>query len=230
MKLVSYCFAFILLLTIIDVNGNAYPKKERTAHTYISQYENVLGTSMELKISTYSQADATVAENAVLGEIKRLSKILSAYDTQSEFSKWLKTSGQQVHVSNELFRIMQLFDEWRTRTNGALDASAEVVTTLWKQAALKQHIPTQKEIDNAVAEVKQTHWLLDTNAKTATHIDHAPLMLNSFVKNYIIKDAVDAALKTGDIKAVVLNIGGDMVIAGDVDEHVFISDPKADAE
>ncbi|MBS1915739.1 MAG: DUF2271 domain-containing protein [Bacteroidetes bacterium] len=230
MKLVSYCFAFILLLTIIDVNGNAYPKKERTAHTYISQYENVLGTSMELKISTYSQADATVAENAVLGEIKRLSKILSAYDTQSEFSKWLKTSGQQVHVSNELFRVMQLFDEWRTRTNGALDASAEVVTTLWKEAALKQHIPTQKEIDNAVAEVKQTHWLLDTNAKTATHIDHAPLMLNSFVKSYIIKDAVDAALKTGDVKAVVLNIGGDMVIAGDLDENIFISDPKADAE
>jgi FAD:protein FMN transferase len=78
--------------------------------------------------------------------------------------------------------------------------------------------------------VKQTHWKLDPVAHTATHISQAPLMLNSFAKSYIIKRAADAAMASGGVRAVVVNIGGDLVIAGDLKEKVQISDPKADAE
>ena len=229
-KALNYCLVAISLLTCARVNASAYPRKDKSPHTYLSQYENVLGTSMELKVSTYSQASATEADNAVHNEIMRLSKILSAYDQESEFSKWLKTSGQAVHVSKELFEVMQLFDAWRNRTRGALDASAEVINQVWKKAAAMKRVPTQQELDDAVALVKESHWILDQKAQTATHVDHVPLMLNSFVKSYIIKHSVDAALKIGDIKSVVLNIGGDMVISGSVNENVFVSNPKADAE
>ena len=226
----SYCVFAILLLSSSTVNASVHPNRERSPQTYLSQYENVLGTSMELKVSTYTQARATQAENAVLAEITRLSKILSAYDAGSEFSQWQKTLGQPVHISDELFQVMQLFDDWRKRTSGALDASAEIVTQLWKAAATKQRLPTQQELSDAVAYVKQAHWVLDGKAHTATHLDRAPLMLNSFVKSYIIRHSVDAALKLSDINSIVLNIGGDMVISGHLNENVFISDPRADAE
>ncbi len=206
------------------------PKNDKTLHVYISQYENVLGTSMDLKITAYNEAEAVRAEEATKQEITRLSDILSAYDARSEFSQWFKTQAQAVKVSKEFFEVMQLFDEWRLRTGGALDASAEVVTRLWKQAASRQVLPSQKELDAAVAQVKQAHWLLDPKAQTATHLDQAPLMLNSFVKSYIIRHAADKALQQDNVKAVVLNIGGDMVISGSMDERVQISDPKADAE
>ena len=225
-----YSVAGISLLVCTGVNGSARPKREKAPHIYASQYENVLGTSMELKVSTYTQSRASDAENAVLHVIKKLSKILSAYDEESEFSKWQKTTGQAIRVSDELFEVMQLFDVWRSRTHGALDASAEIVTRIWKQAASTQRVPTQQELNDAVAAVRQAHWLLDTTARTATHLDNAPLMLNSFVKSYIIRRSVDAALKLAEVKAVVLNIGGDMVVSGDVNENVFVSDPKAVAE
>jgi hypothetical protein len=111
-----------------------------------------------------------------------------------------------------------------------LDASAEVVTKLWKRAAAQHRVPTPQELTAAVAEVKEAHWTLDPVAHTATHLDHAPLMLNSFAKSYIIKHAADAAMASGNVRAVVVNIGGDLVIAGDLMEKVQISDPKADAE
>jgi len=225
-----YSLLGIMLLSWSGIFASPHPRKEKTIYTYISQYENVLGTSMELKVSTYSQTAAAETESIVLNEITRLSKIVSAYDKESEFSHWLKTSGQPVHVSHELFQVMQLFDTWRIRTNGALDASAEIVTRLWRQAAAKQQIPTGQELSDAVAVVKQSHWILNPAEETATHVDHAPLMLNSFVKSYIIRHSVDAALKRHDVKAIVLNIGGDMVISGSVTESVLISDPKADAE
>ncbi len=245
---------FVLALAFVTESSGKYPsppspeKNTRPVHSssgrlvspsgrlvspsglYISHYENVLGTSMELKVLAGSPKDASMAEAAATREIARLQKILSAYDAQSEFSGWLRTSNEAVRVSPELFEVLGLFDKWRIASGGALDASAEVITQLWKQAATRQHIPTSEELSAAVGEVKQVHWKLDPMTHTATHLTQAPLMLNSFAKSYIIRRAADAAMASRNVRAVVLNIGGDLVVAGDLKETVQISDPMADAE
>lgn len=223
------CFLTLSLLHLVSRAADHNPPKEHP-RLYVTQFENVLGTSMELKISATSEANAGIAENTVIQEISRMSNILSAYDPNSEFSSWCKTFDQPVHISKELFDVLNLFDQWRMLTSGALDASAEVVSKLWRQAAAQQRIPTTKELADAVREVQQPHWKLDAAAQTATHLSHAPLMLNSFVKSYIIKEAANAAMKDGELNAIVVNIGGDIVIAGHLDERVSVSDPRADAE
>ena len=135
-----------------------------------------------------------------------------------------------MYVSKDLFAVLSLFDQWRTQTNGALDASAEVIGKLWKQAAANGQLPTQSELDNAVVQVKQTHWILNAANQTATHLTKAPLRLNSFTKSYIIQSATNAAMSAAKINGLLINIGGDMVITGDMNETVQVSDPKADAE
>jgi len=228
MKLL-FCLLSVSLFNIFGRPVDHNPQY-KPPHLYVSQFENVLGTSLELKISALSETDATTAENTVMQEISRMTKILSAYDPNSEFSNWFKTFNQPVHVSKELFDVLSLFDQWKQRTSGALDASAEVVSKLWKQAAKQQRIPTSQELNEAVTEVKQSHWKLDAIAQTATHLSHSPLVLNSFVKSYIIKEATNAAMKADKLSAIVVNVGGDIVISGDINETVSISDPKADAE
>jgi thiamine biosynthesis lipoprotein ApbE len=230
MKWVNLFIAVGLLITASSAKLAPSIAPNKSARPYVTHFENVLGTSLELKIITNTQREATIAENAALKEIARMGKILSAYDPTSEFSHWLKTSGQAVPVSPELFEMLSLFDQWRLRTAGALDASAQVITNLWKQAAAKNRVPTQDELSSAVAEVKQTHWKLDAVKQTATHLSHAPLMLNSFAKTYIIKHAADAAFASTKIDAIVVNIGGDLVVLGKHKETIQISDPKADAE
>src|SRR5580658_2962668 len=180
MKSISFFLFVMLSLTNLYANDDGYPKPKNGAHLYISHYENVLGTSLELKISATSRQEAANAEAAALREISRMAKILSGYDSGSEFSRWLRTSQQAVRVSHELFEVLGLFDQWRLRTNGALDASAEVITKLWKQAAVRKQIPTMEELNGAVHEVQRSHWKLDTLSQTATHLSDAPLMLNSF--------------------------------------------------
>ncbi|HTI89442.1 MAG TPA: DUF2271 domain-containing protein [Puia sp.] len=200
------------------------------AHLYLTQYENVLGTSMEMKIAASSRLASDGAGAAVLNEISRMSKILSGYDAKSEFSRWLQTRGQAVHVSRELFEVLDLFDQWRVRTDGALDASAEVITRIWKAASAQGRVPATDELSTAVNEVKQVHWTLDRQAQTATHLTATPLVLNSFAKSYIIKHAAEVAMRKGGVDGIVVNIGGDLVISGKIDETIRISDPKADAE
>jgi thiamine biosynthesis lipoprotein len=205
-------------------------KEKKTAQMHIAHYENVLGTSLEIKTSVFSESQATIAEQTVLNEIERLSKILSGYDANSEFSKWMNTHQQAVHVSKDLFSVLHLFDDWRIRTNGALDPSAEIVNKVWKEAAARSEIPSQEILNKAIADVKQVHWVLDEKNQTATHISNAPLRLNSFAKSYIIQSAVNAAIVATDLNGIIVNIGGDMVIKGSINEKVWISNPKADAE
>jgi len=230
MNLLKCLIAAALFIPLRNTGYNLNPQSDKTQHLYVAHYENVLGTSMELKVSSTSEQEASIAEEAVLNEISRMSKILSAYDYSSEFSNWMKTFNKSVHISKELFEVLSLFDQWRFRTNGALDASAEVITKLWKEAARRQQLPTANELNDAIAEVKQTHWKLDKATQTATHLSHAPLMLNSFVKSYIIKHAANAGLTFGNVNAIIVNIGGDLVISGNLNETVQISNPKADAE
>jgi len=197
---------------------------------YVSNYENVLGTSLEIKVSAASENQATLAENAALAEIDRLNKILSGYDANSEFNKWAAGAKQPVKVSPELFEVLNLFDKWKTQTNGALDASAEVVGKVWKADAKLNKLPTKAELDAAVATVKQAHWKLDAANGTAQHLDNAALMLNTFTKSYIMNKACTAAMAANGVTAIVLNIGGDIMVRGEHNEQINVSNPKADAE
>jgi thiamine biosynthesis lipoprotein len=125
----------------------------------------------------------------------REAHILSSWDTDSEFSHWFRTVDQPVPISPELFEVLSLFDEWRDRTHGALDASAETITRVWKKAASEKRLPSEVELRAAVASVRRVHWKLDPVNRTATHTSDTPLALNSFVKSYIAGSAADAAAR-----------------------------------
>ncbi|MEO8592993.1 MAG: DUF2271 domain-containing protein [Candidatus Solibacter sp.] len=197
---------------------------------YTYHHENVLGTSFEIKLSASSEAAAQRGEEAALAEIDRQARILSAYDANSEFSRWARTHDQAVPVSKELMEVLGLFDQWRERTGGALDAAAEAIGQVWKAAAAAHRVPLSTELQGAVNRVQQRHWTLDRVHGTATHLTDTPLALNSFAKSYILGHAADAALAVDGITAVVVNIGGDLVVRGPWTEAVNIADPRADAE
>src|SRR6202165_4278726 len=148
----------ILLLTPCNGGSSTVSTPDKL---YVFHYENVLGTTLELKIFASSPAQSEQAERAVLAEIDREAHILSSWDPDSEFSRWFRTVDQPVHISPELFEVLGLFDEWRDRTHGALDASAETITRAWKNAAAERRLPSELELRAAVASVRRVHWKLD---------------------------------------------------------------------
>lgn len=201
----------------------------RASRLYVSNFENVLGTSLELKIAS-TDAVAAQAEAAALAEIDRLDHILSAYNPNSEFSNWHNGPATDVRVSDDLFNVLVLFDRWQSESSGALNAGAGAIGTLWKSAEAHQELPSGAEIKQAVRTAQATHWLLNPSLKTARRLDNSDLFLNSFVKSYIINKAANAAMKVSGVDGVVVNVGGDIVVKGSVTEEVSVSNPLADAE
>lgn len=201
----------------------------RPLETFPFQYENVLGTSMDLSVVALSAVDAALAEAAVLDSIDRDAKILSSYDPDSEFSRWFETRNVPTPVSSELAEVLSLFDRWRDSTDGALDPSAERVSRVWRAAAAAGRMPTSEERAAAVEDVRRVHWRVDPVARLATHLSDTPLVLNSFTKSYIVERAAAAALAAG-ARGVTVNIGGDIVVRGERTETVALRDPAASAD
>ena len=176
----------------------------RTSPIY--QHENVLGTSLEMRFDSSAPAQA---EAAALAEIDRLANILSSYNASSEFNRWTRTRHDPVPVSPELMEVLGLYDEWRARSGGAVNAAFSAPF-------------------NAQLGAETLHWQLDRQNGTATHLTDAPLVLNSFTKSYIINRAADAAMRHAS--GAMVNIGGDLVVKGRASELVHIVNPLNDTE
>ncbi|OIN58556.1 DUF2271 domain-containing protein [Arsenicibacter rosenii] len=201
-----------------------------TMGLYVSHADHVLGTSLDLKLIASSEAGARRAEQKAMQEINRLTGILSGYDTQSEFSRWAATQHEAIPVSEDLFSVLQLFDQWHGQTNGALSASAQTISQLWQQGAIDGQTPSAAAKAEAIDLAGQTHWLLEPASRTATRVSTAPLRLNTFTKSYIINKACEAAMTVDGIDAVVVNAGGDIIVRGKHAAPIAVVNPRASAE
>ena len=139
MRILSVVSAGALALALTSVGSSTGSTREQV---FTSRYENVLGTSLDLKVSSSSGVQAKRAEAAVLDEMNRESRILSSWSQDSEFSRWARTHNQPIAVSPTLFDVLGLYDQWRVRTNGALNASAGEVIGVWKNAERARRLPS----------------------------------------------------------------------------------------
>lgn len=218
------------LIAGVALAGLGHTLWSRSAQVSVSHFEDVMGTSLEIRVRSTADTVAREAERAVLGEIARLSAILSGYDSGSEFSRWTRTTGIPMKVSPELMDVLSAFDQWRARSGGALDPAAEAASALWRQAARASRLPTTAELQAAVARLRQRHWIVDRASSTAIHTSDVPLLLNSFTKSYIADRAARRALDVAGVRGVLINAGGDVVVRGDWTQTIGVADPAANAD
>jgi thiamine biosynthesis lipoprotein ApbE len=226
MKRRTIIFGGALALTL-PRRGRTAITAANTIHTF--DYDNVLGTSLQIRVAAESDDRARAASKAVLAEISRQAKILSTWDARSEVSRWQRTNGQAVPISPDLFRVLALYDDWRARTNGALNPSAQSIIDVWQSAGWENRTPSREEISSAIAAAGAPQWTLDRFTHTAMRTGDAPLVFASMAKSYIIDRAADAAMSTG-VSGTVVNIGGDIAVRGDHAEPVDIADPHSPEE
>ncbi len=212
---------FLLILTCRDAVA---------AETFVFHHEDVLGTSMELRLAADSDEHARRTEERVLREIDRLSAIFSSYDPDSAFSRWLAGPRTPVRIAPELFEVLQLCDRWRTASGGAFEPRVEPLMRLWNRCAGEDRTPTPEEIAGARAVMNRPAWRLDPTARTAERLSEIPVTLNAIAKGYIVERACAAAMDEGGIRGALLNVGGDLRVVGALDRTIGIADPQSDSE
>jgi thiamine biosynthesis lipoprotein ApbE len=198
---------------------------------YVFHHDNVVGTSLEIQVRADSETSARAAEGRVLERIDQLSKILSSYDATSELSRWTAKPDVPTSVSPELADVLIECDRWRVATQGAFHPSAEVVCRLWRQCSREKRLPSSAEIAAARQAASAIPWEVDATTRMATLKVRTPLTLDALSKGYVIDRALEAALRVSPgVTGVLVNIGGDLRVAGDLVSTVGIADPRNDSE
>ncbi len=219
------------LIALIAVGLVASASTTSRAGDFAFFHENVMGTSLELRVRAGTSAQAEAAEIRVLREIDRLSAILSNHDASSEFRRWQGGPRGPVKVSPELFALLEASDSWRTSSHGAFDPRVQSFSRLWASCAKLGRTPTDGEIEAAKRAIAEPAWRLDRSNLTAERLQDIPLTLDAIAKGLIVERACDAAMEGGaGLLGVLLNVGGDLRVRGDLERTIGISPPSRDSE
>ncbi|TWU30849.1 DUF2271 domain-containing protein [Novipirellula artificiosorum] len=201
------------------------------AEEFDFHHEAVLGTSLHLRIDADSSDVADLAEAKVLREIDRLSRIYSTYDASSELRTLLNLPvGSAMPLSDELYETLRMCDDWIVASRGAFNPSVEVLSRAWQQAEETGRPIDAAELSTITQSLAGPHWQLDSQSHGAIRRSGMPLSLNAIAKGVILDQIAETLLTSNPtIRGVMLNIGGDVRVAGEIAVEIAIADPEHDA-
>jgi len=215
--------SLVILLLMLAGFGAVGPV---SAEQVTFRHENVLGTSLELRIDAPDESLARRAETTALGEIDRLASLLSRHAADSELSRWQRGEVAGDSLSVELRDVLSRAERWRLASGGAFDVRAQALSRLWTSAAEKGSLPTDAERAAIVAQLNAAPWTLHEDGSIERH-DALPISLDALAKGYILDEVGRVVRETHpEVSELVINIGGDLRKFGDTPLEIEIADPS----
>lgn len=201
----GYLFAAFVMASCVPATRSA----EQVFH-----HEHVLGTSLELRVTAGRSETSRQAETLTLQTIDRLSKVLSAYDSDSAFSRWQRGELDSADLPKDLRHVLDAAKVWKERSAGAFEIRSGVLTALWEQAARDNRLPTDAERSTCVNRLQ-------------TENDPAfPVSIDGLAKGYILDEVCRVVRQQiPDVESLTINIGGDVRCVGHNEQTFSVSDP-----
>ena len=185
-------------------------------------FDNILGTSLEVHVVARDAAVAMRAEQVLLEEIDRLTDILSTYSPASELTGWQGTPECDAVVSQELAEVLALAESWRVRTNGAFNPAGPAVARAYDDDSVVAL--------GVIAEASRPLWSVDRERSVARRLTTLPVSLDAIAKGYIVTRAARAVADLTGVGELLVNLGGDIQHIGETPVAIGIADPARDAE
>ena len=109
--------------------------------------------AVTVKIALYSADSdaATAAAKEAFSRIEALNGILSDYDPESELRRLCDTAGtgKAVHVSPELWKVLEHAQRVSQQSEGAFDVTVGPVVRLWRRARRQNELPSPQALRQA---------------------------------------------------------------------------------
>jgi len=173
-----------------------------------------LHMGVQVRLSVYA-SDEHAAQSgcaAAFARIAQLEDIFSDYRPDSELMRLCRAPvATPVHVSRELFDVLDQAQELSEQSDGAFDVTVGPYVALWRAARKSHLLPTQAELSAAGRSVGWQYVKLDTSAPIVTllHSDMR-LDLGGIAKGYAGDEAIASLRKAGLTRAL-FEAGGDIV-------------------
>jgi thiamine biosynthesis lipoprotein len=174
-----------------------------------------MGVPFRIVLYGPDQVAANRAAEAAYQRIQQLNDIMSDYDPDSELSKLSRTSGQgqEVHVSEDLWTVLERAQSLAIRSGGAFDVTVGPYVNLWRRARREHQLPDPDRLAEARRAVGYTHVRLSPRKHAVELlVPNMRLDLGGIAKGYAVDQALKAMREQGIHQALVEG-GGDMAVS-----------------
>lgn len=172
-----------------------------------------MGTLFTITLYAPDETTAKTAADAAFARVAELDAIMSDYQADSELMRLCdQPPGTPVPISADLFRALQVSQEFAQLSDGAFDVTVGPFVRLWRFSRKRKVLPTPAEVATARSAVGWRKLRLDPQARTATLL--APNMrldLGGIGKGYAADEAMVVLRKHGLTRALVA-ASGDIAI------------------
>jgi thiamine biosynthesis lipoprotein len=134
-------------------------------------------------------------------------------------------------ASSALLEVLTLCEQYYEVTEKAISCRVGKLIQAWRNAEKNDVMPEPDMLMALATEIDQAPLVLNVQGKLIHRPDAVVFAVDAIAKGWILDRATEAALESGKgVAGVILNIGGDLKIAGNVSGHaprIGIAGPNA---
>ncbi len=199
MKKISYLFAFIIFSQSLQ------------AQKVYKRVLKLMGSRYEIVVVADNQKQGNQYIDLAVNEIRRIEKIISSWDPNSETSAINRNAGiKPVKVSRELFDLIKRAKKISEITDGAFDISYASMDKIWHFDGSMKQMPSPEAIKKSVAKVGYHNIILDPKNQTVfLKLKGMKIGFGAIGKGYSADKAKKLLISKG-VKAGIINASGDM--------------------
>ena len=192
-----------------------------------SKTVQLMGCRFVLTAAAQNDTIAWQAIHAGIGEIQRIEKLISSWDSTSQTSAINDNAGiRPVEVDKELFDLIVRSIKVSELTEGAFDISFAAMARLYTFDGGEHSLPNMHIINNAKAAVNWQNIILDHEAQTVFLKETGMrISFGAIGKGYAANRAKAVMEKMNGIHSGIVNASGDILVWGQ-EKTIYIADPK----
>ena len=204
-------FLFSLILCWMALMGHAQEQKFVTVQRTVT----LMGEKFDITIVADNEEIGYINIEEAVSEIKRIEKLMSSWDEESETSEINRNAGiKPVKVSVELFKLIERANQISEITDGAFDISFAGLDNVWKFDGSMRYKPSKDQIKQSVSKVGYGKIMLNEDNHTVfLQLKGMKIGLGAIAKGYAVDKAKELMVEK-QVRAGVINASGDLTSWG----------------
>ncbi len=200
-----------LILFWMALMGHAQERKFVTVQRTVT----LMGEKFDITIVADNEEIGYINIEEALSEIKRIEKLMSSWDEESETSEINRNAGiKPVKVSVELFKLIERANQISEITDGAFDISFAGLDKIWKFDGSMKYKPTKVQIKESVSKVGYRKIILNEENHTVfLQLKGMKIGLGAIAKGYAADKTKELMIEK-QVRAGVINASGDLTTWG----------------
>ncbi|WP_136468444.1 FAD:protein FMN transferase [Flagellimonas onchidii] len=205
MKLVCSLFSCIFLLATYGQQKDVMVKRTM----------KLMGTRFEITVVAPNEEIGYINIDEAASEIKRIEKIISSWDENSETASINKNAGiKPIKVSPELYGLIERAKKISEITDGAFDISYASMDNIWKFDGTMKGLPSEGEIKRSIAKIGHKKIILDPDEQTVFLKEKGMRIGFGAIGKGYAADKAKELMVSKQVKGGIINASGDLTTWG----------------